>query len=145
VQRSLNHVIEVDLNEHAGSVRWMLPEAESIPLALSLNELLSNAARHGDGRPIRCTASVTDDGVSIEIINGGRLPRGFELQSVPTGMAGLGLVRALLPRRAAVLEVRQADDRVLACLTLRPPSVRAAVPAELRHNPRQQAQLASTA
>jgi two-component sensor histidine kinase len=29
---------------------WLLPEAESIPVALTLNELLTNAVKHGAGR-----------------------------------------------------------------------------------------------
>jgi PAS domain S-box-containing protein len=145
VQRGLHHVIEVVLNEPPGAVRWMLPEAESIPLALSLNELLTNAVHHSDGRHVRCTVLCNEQGVRIEISNGGQLPKDFELQRVPTGMAGLGLVRALLPRRAAVLEIRQVGDLVLTSLSLRPPSVRAAVPVEVRHNAMPQLQLATSA
>ena len=40
------------------------------------------------------------------------------------GVTGLGLVRALLPRRSATLDIRQQGDDVVAEVTLRPPSVR---------------------
>jgi PAS domain S-box-containing protein len=159
VQRSLHHVVETSFSQDAAAVRWMLPEAESIPLALTLNELLTNAVRHGDSQPVQCLVRSAENEVCIEISNGGQLPTGFELQRVPAGMAGLGLVRALLPRRAAVLAIQQQGERVLTSLTLRPPSVRPAAAVavmppstpspvaatELRHNAPVQAQAAMTA
>ncbi|MBL8328440.1 MAG: PAS domain S-box protein [Rubrivivax sp.] len=123
VQRGLHHVIEVTL-EQPVAVRWMLPEGESIPLALTLNELLTNAVKHGDQRAVRCKVQARSEDVLIEISNGGQLPPGFDLKLTPTGMYGLGLVRALLPRRAATLDLHGQDDRVVAALTLKPPSVR---------------------
>jgi PAS domain S-box-containing protein len=126
VQRSQNHVIEVSLAEPVAT-RWQLPEAESIPLALTLNELLTNAVKHGGVSAVRCRVEAREADVLIEIHNGGRLPPGFDLQRMPTGMYGLGLVRALLPRRAATLQIHEppgAADGVLTALTLKPPSVR---------------------
>jgi two-component sensor histidine kinase len=32
----------------------VLPEAESIPMALTVNELLTNAIKHGQGGDVRC-------------------------------------------------------------------------------------------
>ncbi len=126
VQRSLHHVIEVRGDDSSGA-NWLLPEAESIPLALSLNELLINAVRHGDGDIVRCVVRSTATHACIEIRNAGQLPSGFEVLRVPTGMYGLGLVRSLLPRRAATLVMEQQGTQVLTALTLRPPSVRRAV------------------
>jgi signal transduction histidine kinase len=103
--------------------RWTLPEAEAIPLALSLNELLANAVKHGGGADVECTLLGSDDEVRIEIRNRGRLPEGFSLDRVGSGVFGLGLVRALLPRRSALLQLQQEADRVLTRLTLHPPSV----------------------
>ncbi len=123
VQRGLNHVIDVGLEEPA-AVRWQLPEAESIPLALTINELLTNAVKHGDHSAVRCRVSAREEDVLIEISNGGSLPADFDLQRTPAGMHGLGLVRALLPRRAATLNLSWVDGRVVAAMTLRPPSVR---------------------
>ncbi|MCE2657474.1 MAG: PAS domain S-box protein [Rubrivivax sp.] len=135
VQRSLGALIEVGLAPSAeprALVRWMLPEAESIPLALSLNELLINAVRHGGctagAGVVRCTVVSSDQEVRIDILNPGRLPKDFELKPGPSAMHGLGLVRALLPRRAATLEMGDGEAGVLTRLTLRPPSVQRQVP-----------------
>jgi PAS domain-containing protein len=102
---------------------WALPEAESIPIALSLNELLGNALRHSPDADVRCLLSCGSGGVAVEIVNPGRLPDGFVLQRVPSGVSGLGLVRALLPRRSAILSLEQQGDDVICRLELIPPSV----------------------
>jgi PAS domain S-box-containing protein len=136
VQRSLAAVIEITLApapDGQRRIQWMLPESESIPLALSLNELLINAVRHGGcsggAGAVRCTVHATADEVRLDILNPGRLPSGFELKPGPSAMHGLGLVRALLPRRAATLEMGDGPAGVLTRLTLRPPSVQPRAPA----------------
>jgi len=48
---------------------------------------------------------------------------GFNLARIPGGVSGLGLVRALLPRRGAAIRLEQSGDLVLATLTLHPPNV----------------------
>ena len=106
---------------------WTLPEAESIPIALSLNELLGNALRHSPTGDVIGRLICHDDHVEVEIINPAQLPEGFKLQSVPSGVSGLGLVRALLPRRSAILSIEQAGDNVLCRLDLHPPCVGKAV------------------
>ena len=115
--RSMTTVIDGD----AGA--WALPEAESIPIALSLNELLGNALRHSPDAQVRCRLSCGDGRVALEIVNPGRLPEGFVLQRVPSGVTGLGLVRALLPRRSAILSLEQVGGEVVCRLELIPPSV----------------------
>jgi PAS domain S-box-containing protein len=46
VQRTFQHSIETSV-EGEDVERWRLPEAESIPVALTANELLTNAIKHG--------------------------------------------------------------------------------------------------
>ncbi|MFM8769023.1 MAG: sensor histidine kinase [Rubrivivax sp.] len=123
VQKTFNHPIDVQI-EGEDPHRWRLPEAESIPVALTVNELLTNAIKHGgrQGVVLRLVSSSAD--IAIEIRSWGRLREGFDLASVPSGASGLGLVRALLPRRAAEFSLRQADEQVLARVLLRPPAVR---------------------
>jgi PAS domain S-box-containing protein len=121
VQRTFGRQIQVSTSDEAG--RWLMPEAESIPIALTLNELLTNAIKHGSGEGLRCEAAVDDDKVNIAIANHGRLPEGFELARVPGGLSGLGLARALLPRRSATLALEQQGDEVVARVQLRSPSV----------------------
>jgi two-component sensor histidine kinase len=122
VQRTFGHPIAFAVRgDHRA--RWLLPEAESIPIALTINELLTNAVKHGvlqqraaralpaaalDGEalpPVECTLVCEADGVRIVIRNRARLPDGFSLARVPSGVSGLGLVRALLPRRCAQLTI----------------------------------------
>ncbi len=103
---------------------WALPEAESIPVALTINELLTNAVKHCAGiARVDCTLIVADDEVRIAIANLGRLPEGFQLSRFPGGVSGLGLVRALLPRRSASFTLEQIGDQVQATVTLVPPGV----------------------
>ncbi|MDR7335013.1 PAS domain-containing protein [Roseateles asaccharophilus] len=123
VQRAQGRVITTTAEGGALLDDWCLPEAEAIPIALSLNELLGNALRHGDGAAARCQLICDPAGVTVEIVNTGHLPDGFELQNVRSGVSGLGLVRALLPRRSAILSLEQQGTDVLCRLELIPPSV----------------------
>jgi PAS domain S-box-containing protein len=105
---------------------WVFPEAESIPIALTLNELLTNAVKHctgGEAGVVSCTLECREVTVRVVIANTGRLPEGFNLARFPGGVSGLGLVRALLPRRSASLTLEQHDEQVLATVTLGSPGV----------------------
>ncbi len=98
---------------------WALPEAESIPIALTINELLTNAIKHSraqdGGEPaVHCKLTCGEDGVSITISNPGALSADFKLARIPGGVSGLGLVRALMPRRCATLSLEQQGAQVVA-------------------------------
>lgn len=124
VQRTFGRAIAVDAA--AGAAGFELPEAESIPIALTINELLTNAVKHGRGDIV--DARIADEAgcALIEIVHPGRLPEEFDLARVPGGVSGLGLVRALLPRRSATLTLVQDGDAVRTRVVLAPPSVRRA-------------------
>jgi hypothetical protein len=62
--------------------------------------------------------------MELQIRNRAQLAEGFDLARVPGGVSGLGLVRALLPRRSSALTISQEGDEVLARMVLRPPSVK---------------------
>jgi PAS domain S-box-containing protein len=121
VQRTFGRTIVVALQ---GEVPHLLPEAEAIPVALTVNELFTNAIKHGSGGDIRCSLAAQGDTVSIRIAGAGTLAAGFDLAQVRGGVSGLGLVRALLPRRSSSLSLQQQGDEVVAEVELRPPSVR---------------------
>jgi PAS domain S-box-containing protein len=127
VQRTFGRAIDVQ----PGTAAHVLPEAEAIPLALILNELFTNAVKHGEASPVRC--QVLDEGaaVQIRVAGAGRLAEGFDLEKVPAGVSGLGLVRALLPRRGARLTLAAEGADVVATLRLSPPSVRRPEPVEV--------------
>jgi hypothetical protein len=60
----------------------------------------------------------------VLIVNPGALPEGFNLARIPGGVSGLGLVRALLPRRSARLTLSQRDAHLVqAMIELAPPGV----------------------
>lgn len=128
VQRTFGRPITLTVSgPHAHD--WLLPEAESIPIALSLNELLTNAHKHGPGTaPLSCTLHASDQAVQIELRNPGHLPDGFNVDRVPSGVSGLGLVRALMPRRSARLSITQDEDQVLTRIELQPPCVNLSPP-----------------
>lgn len=124
VQKTFSHPIEVQI-EGEEPQRWRLPEAESIPVALTANELLTNAIKHGSAdTAVRCRFTAGPADIVLEIVSHSRLREGFDLAAVPSGASGLGLVRALLPRRAAEFSLRQVGDDVVARVLLRPPAVR---------------------
>ncbi len=121
VQRTFGRTIRF---EHSGAEGWALPEAESIPVALTLNELLTNAVKHATGTDaLVCTLASDADGAQIRILNPGRLSAGFSLASYRGGVSGLGLVRALLPRRSARLELAQQGEQVCTTVDLAPPGL----------------------
>ncbi|MFM2402316.1 MAG: hypothetical protein RL223_196 [Pseudomonadota bacterium] len=109
--------------------RFALPEAESIPIALTINELLTNAIKHGapvavdSAAVVHCELLCDEARLVVSIRNPGQLREGFSLAQVPTGVSGLGLVRALLPRRSATLTLTQIGVEVEARVVLVPPSI----------------------
>jgi PAS domain S-box-containing protein len=133
VQRTFGRTIVFQaLGEAEG---FLLPEAESIPVALTVNELLTNAVKHSAGGDVRCSvaadpATPAGDAVVVDVRNVAQLQAGFDLAQVPGGVSGLGLVRALLPRRSSTLAIEQQGSEVLARIVLRPPSVRRDIPAD---------------
>jgi two-component sensor histidine kinase len=123
VQRTFGRTIRFAVEGPTPHV-WALPEAESIPIALTVNELLTNAVKHGaDAEDVGCTLVCGADGVRIVIENHATLAADFSLARFPGGVSGLGLVRALLPRRSASLEIVQRGDIVVTTAALQPPSV----------------------
>ena len=126
VQRTFGRPIRCSVAGES-SAEWTLPEVEAIPIALTLNELLTNAIKHSDPADpvgeIVCALHCTEAGVRVAISNPARLPAGFSLARIPNGVSGLGLVRALLPRRSATLRIEQAEAQVVATVALHAPVV----------------------
>ncbi len=122
VQRTFGRTVQVQVRGEAPT-RLLLPEAESIPIALTINELLTNAVKHSAAGDVHCQLICDGDELRVAMRNTGRLREGFNLAQVPGGVSGLGLVRALLPRRSAAFTLTQQGDEVLTEVLLRPPSV----------------------
>jgi len=126
VQRTFGRPIRCSV-AGASAAEWTLPEIEAIPIALTINELLTNAIKHSApanaDEAIDCALDCGESGVQVAISNRARLPSGFNLARIPNGVSGLGLVRALLPKRSASLTIEQAADVVVATVSLAPPGV----------------------
>ena len=122
VQRTFGRNIVFDAVEAADA--FVLPEAEAIPIALTVNELLTNAVKHSAAGDVYCNIGADAEALAVEIRNLGTLRQGFDLAAVRGGVSGLGLVRALLPRRSSALAIDQQGAEVRARVELRPPSVR---------------------
>jgi PAS domain S-box-containing protein len=131
VQRTFGRTITVTVE---GDVPQLLPEAESIPVALTVNELFTNAVKHGSGGEVRCTLGRAGEAVLIRIASPGVLPPGIDIAGLRGGVSGLGLVRALLPRRSATLSLVQEGPDVVAAVELRPPGVQLPPPDDGRQS-----------
>ncbi|GEM_PF-3498735 len=122
----LGQAIELHLDMEVEAPLRVHP-AETVPLALVINELITNAVKHGSGAGTRdvhvCFTASGDLGV-VRISNVAPDP---SLDINLSGGTGLQLVRALLPRRGASLDIRVQHDtgHVVAELVLERPVVSA--------------------
>jgi PAS domain S-box-containing protein len=105
--------------------RWGLPENEAVPLALVINELGTNAIKYRGSRDqgVAVRVMAKAEGVELRIENAGALKPGFDLGRIASSVSGLGLVKALLPRRGARLAIEQSGGTVLTRLDLSPPAI----------------------
>ncbi len=123
-------VVEEAVNA-AGPIR--IAGGEAVPVALLLNELLFNAIKHGTNRTgdsnIRIKVSEHDHLVRVRISNQGELVAPDFDFARGTGLGnGLSLIKALLPRHGARLEIVQEGGQVVADLTLTDPVIIRQVP-----------------
>ena len=131
VQRMFGRTISLEVSGPSPQ-RFALTEADSIPIALTINELFTNAIKHsggGDasaqspGNEVRCSLEVGQNDLCISVRNRGRLAPDFHISQIPSGISGLGLVRALLPRKGAAISLEAEGEDVVARLRLSPPAV----------------------
>jgi two-component sensor histidine kinase len=97
-----DQVIAVD------AIELSLPTTIGIPLSLIVNELITNAIKHGSGR-ITVTLAQSGKGHALSVSNGGsHLPDGFD----PTACKGLGmtLVSSLVAQIGGELRIDHGDD-----------------------------------
>ncbi len=128
VQRMFGRTIHVEVTGPAPH-RFALTEADSIPIALTVNELFTNAIKHSAPAAgevptdIHCRVDCSQTTILIAISNQGALVSGFSLAAIPAGVSGLGLVRSLLPRKGAKMSIQAEGANVIARLELAPPAV----------------------
>lgn len=111
--------VTIDIPE--GWTPFSIAESEAVPLALILNELISNAVKYGLGNDpidisIRQGATLND--VNVTIYNSGRLPDNFD-----THRSGLNLATLLMPPTGASLSWQQQGHDVITRLHLSGPII----------------------
>jgi two-component sensor histidine kinase len=109
VQQTLPSDVRIVVGEASG----VLFNDTAMPLALILNELLTNGAKHGTRDPATGTVrvSLTEHEGQFELAVEDDGP-GFELDSVRDTSSGLRLVRGFARQLQADFEVRKAPLRV---------------------------------
>ena len=96
---------------------------EAVPITLVLNELMTNACKHGSGPDavVRVRLERNDAHAAVTVTNPGSLPEGFSFaERAGIGM-GLSLIHSLLPRDCALLRFEQRDASVVARLLISAP------------------------
>jgi hypothetical protein len=68
--------------------------------------------------------SPLENGLALEIVSPGSLPEGFDFARLGPSPSGLGLVKALLPRRGARLDLAQRGEQVTARAEITRPALR---------------------
>jgi len=106
----------------AGWKPYIVDAAEAVPLALILNELLSNALKHGEGLvTFALEYGQAPDSVHVIIRNAGLLSTDFDFER-DTG-TGLQLVKSLMPREGARISWQHQDNAVITLLELESPVI----------------------
>jgi PAS domain S-box-containing protein len=100
----------------------VVAEHASVPVALVITELLTNAAKHGILGIIVVRLRETPKGVAIDVINRGTLDVPATT-APPIGFRGLQLARSILPAAGASLTLEQAGENVVATLSLDVPEI----------------------
>ena len=104
--------------------RGWLNETDAVPIALVLNEIATNAIKHRDPQGgLQASLDFEDDAFCVRISNPGKLAQGAILARVDASVFGLGLIKAMLPRRGASFELTDDAGRVTARLSLKSPAL----------------------
>ncbi len=108
----------------AGEAPLRVAEGEAVGVALILNELMLNAAKHGAQAAgagwMRVWMQAERGVATVRIVNPGTLPPGFDFPRRGMG-TGLGLMRALAPTKGFRVAFQQDNDTVSVVVTLEPP------------------------
>ncbi len=120
--------LRIDLTLRVDASLQLLDD-EAVPVALILNELITNAIKHANkrhaGDRVSISLSVADDRGDISIHSPGScLPEGFDFPSGSGYGTGLELIHALLPPEGMSIQYRQTRTGVTTDVQLHSPVVR---------------------
>jgi len=121
--------IEIELNGINKFCKYIVEDAEAVPLALILNELVTNACKYSQGGNKVIISIVCNwcgnESISIEIQNKSKpLPDDFNIMEKRGIRTGLRLVLSLLAQEGARLTIREQDGVCSTNLLLSKPVVR---------------------
>jgi PAS domain S-box-containing protein len=113
----------VDIPSH-----WLpclIAESEAVPIALVLNELITNAIKHGHNEKVSITIShePLPEMIRLIITNSGHISPELNLSDISVTSTGLQLILSLLPKKGAHLTWKQHGDTVAFQLELGYPVV----------------------
>ena len=99
---------------------------ESVPIALIINELITNALKHmpsdKDGMSVEVTFTCDDSSAQLNIRNPSRgLPDDFDFKSGAGFGTGLEILQALVPKQGASVNLYEEGNYVIADLVLKKP------------------------
>lgn len=126
VERTTGVKVSYEIKGREGPVPE-LRETEAVAVALVLNEIVMNAAKHGgtsvQTNAVTITGRISPQRAEIAVLNRGTLPAGFDFGSGSGLGTGLELVKALMPRDGASITYVGNDGYVRAVLELSPPVI----------------------
>lgn len=124
VERATGIEIGYDAKGRDGSLT-QLRESDAVAVALVLNEVIMNAAKHGAAQSampaVAVTSRISAKRAEIAVVNRGTLPRGFDFARGGGLGTGLDLVKALLPDDGAGVSFSGNDGYVRAVIELYSP------------------------
>lgn len=116
----------IAIDDRTQGMHCVVAEGEAVPLALVLNELMSNVVKHrrtGAVPSVEIGCAADRRGASVRFSNPGRLPAEFDFASRHGVGTGLSLVASLMPPSGAQIFWEQRGDAVLTVLELAPPVI----------------------
>lgn len=125
VGQLMHRTIKLENEEMRFNCKVVVSEVEAVPVALVLNEMIFNAAKHSDADAelsIDLKINIAKERATLIVTNPGKLRARTPRTSV-SGGSGLQLIRSLLPRRGAFFDLVDGEDGVMARLSLEPPVV----------------------
>jgi len=117
---------QVSVDIPANWLPCLIVETEAVPIALVLNELITNAIKHSDpAKKITITIRHKPQPEMIQLIitNHGHIPPNLNLSYSSGTSTGLQLITSLLPKKGAYLNWEQHGDKVAFKLELESPVV----------------------
>jgi two-component sensor histidine kinase len=130
VCKSANSMTGIEIHPYIDkltSTQVIVNEEHAVALALVINELVFNAIKHSnnaDHPNVHVELRIRSDKVDLTILNSeATLPASFNFKHGRGLGTGLKLIKSLLPRAGAQLDIVQVEQGVKAILTLSSPTI----------------------